>query len=460
MCEQNCALAAKGMDMTTPITDFVKNYIRSDAERLHMPGHKGKELLGFERYDITEIDGADVLYHADGIIKESMENAASLFGTAKTVYSTEGSSLSIRAMLYLTVLYAKTHGHSPLIFAGRNAHKVFVMSAALLDFRIKWLYGNTENGITECMISPEELEKELCETEEKPCAVYITSPDYLGNIADIAGLSAVCRKYGVLLLADNAHGAYLNFLPQNMHPIALGADICCDSAHKTLPALTGAGYLHISKSAPVQMCENAEKAMTLFASTSPSYLILQSLDEVNRYLCEGYRERLAEYCTEVSRLKKRLLDIGIYNRDLEELKITVMPKRFGYTGDELYRYLCDNGMVCEFYDPDNVVMMLTPENGSDILDVIYDVFSKLSKRTAIDIRPPSFAKPHMAISIKEAMFSVTERLPVEKCLGRVFAGINAACPPAIPVAVCGEIVDESVTEMLRYYGQTECDVLV
>ena len=122
--------------MKTPICDFVNEYNKSGKLRLHMPGHKGKDFLGIEGYDITEISGADVLYNADGIIRESEENAARLFGTAKTVYSAEGSSLSIRAMLYLAVIYAKENGRKPIVAAGRNAHRVFMTAAALLDFEI------------------------------------------------------------------------------------------------------------------------------------------------------------------------------------------------------------------------------------------------------------------------------------------------------------------------------------
>ena len=117
--------------MNTPICDFARRYADSGALRLHMPGHKGAPLLGPEPYDLTEIDGADSLYEASGIIRESEENASSLFGCT-TLYSTEGSSLCIRAMLYLTVIYARQKGQRPLIAAGRNAHKAFVSAAALL----------------------------------------------------------------------------------------------------------------------------------------------------------------------------------------------------------------------------------------------------------------------------------------------------------------------------------------
>ena len=91
--------------MNTPIYDFVKKYAESECARFHMPGHKGKSFLGCESLDITEIAGADVLYSAKGIIKESEENASRLFGTERTLYSTEGSSLAIRAMLYLASLW-------------------------------------------------------------------------------------------------------------------------------------------------------------------------------------------------------------------------------------------------------------------------------------------------------------------------------------------------------------------
>ncbi|MBR3994399.1 MAG: aminotransferase class V-fold PLP-dependent enzyme [Clostridia bacterium] len=445
--------------MNTPIIDFVNEYVHSGKMRLHMPGHKGVSLLGYENYDITEIDGADVLYDAKGIIRESMENASMLFGTEKTLYSTEGSSLSIRAMLYLAVLYAEKIGRKPVIFAGRNAHKVFVTSSALLDFDIKWIYGEKSWGITECIISPECVDSYLSKAEEKPVAVYLTSPDYLGNIADVKGISKICRKHGVLLLVDNAHGAYLNFLPKNTHPIHMGADICCDSAHKTLPALTGAGYLHISKNAPELILQNAEKAMTLFASTSPSYLIMQSLDAVNKYLSDGYRQRLSDFCNKVFELKKRLSSCGIANRDLEDLKITLTPKKFGYTGIELYKYLSDNSIVCEFYDPDCVVMMLSPENSDQCLEKIYDVLTALEIREEIYELPPEIPVCDSAMSVREACFSESEILPVEKCISRVFAGINFACPPAIPLVVCGEIITEKTAELMKYYGVSVCEVV-
>ena len=443
--------------METPICDFVRAYALSGARRLHMPGHKGTGPLGVEHLDITEIDGADVLYHGDGIIKRSQENAAALFGAGKTLYSAEGSSLAIRAMLALVAM--NTEG--PVrIAAGRNAHKVFMTACALLDIDVDWLYPEGERSLVCCRVTPESLDNYLSKQAVKPAAVYITSPDYLGNVADIAGISAVCRKYGVLLLVDNAHGAYLRFLPESRHPMDLGADLCCDSAHKTLPVLTGGAYLHISSSAPKQFCHRAERAMALFASTSPSYLILQSLDAVNRYLAQGYRQRLADFASEVSALKERLRAAGFMLTGDEPLKLTVSTKPYGYSGGEVAEILAEQSLICEFSDPDYVVFMLTPENGREVLAALENALAALPKKEPISNEKMPICRPERRLSIRQALFASRQTLPLEQCRGRILAEAAVSCPPAIPVAVCGEVLDDAAMAWMAYYGITACDVVM
>lgn len=438
--------------MNTPICDFVKKYAESESFRLHMPGHKGKSLLGFEHLDITEIEGADVLYSAQGIIKESTENASSLFNTAKTLYSTEGSSLSIRAMLYLTALYAKERGKRPLILAGRNAHKAFLSAAALVDFDVEWLYPEESEGLLSLKITPENLKAYLKKAKEKPVALYITSPDYLGNITDIKGLSEVCKEYGLLLLVDNAHGAYLNFLEENQHPIALGADICCDSAHKTLPVLTGGGYLHISKSAPQLFVNQAENAMSLFASTSPSYLILQSLDMANRYLSEDYTEKLAAFTEKVRKIKEALIKKGYTLFGDEALKITVSAKEYGHYGTELAKILENKNIFCEFADADFLVLMLTPENTDSELNLLLSALLSVEKKQAITDAFPKAFKLKKTLSIRESLLSPSVEENAKDALGKILASYAVSCPPAVPIAVCGEVIDENAVKAFEYYG--------
>lgn len=430
--------------MNTPICDFVKEYAKKDVLRLHMPGHKG--LGDIERYDITEIEGADVLYNAKGIIKESEDNASSLFGTAKTLYSTEGSSLCIRAMLFL----AKLYGKKPLIAAGRNAHKAFVSAAALCDFEVDWLCPENA-GVISCEITPDFLENYLA--ENKPSAVYITSPDYLGNVLPVGEIAKVCHKHGVLLLVDNAHGAYMRFLQKDVHPITLGADMCCDSAHKTLPVLTGGAYLHISENADKMLCEQAENALSLFASTSPSYLILQSLDKANEYL-ETYGEKLETFEKSVLQLKESLAEYNLVGD--EPLKITLETKPYGYTGEEFAKLLEKQGVVCEFSDPDYTVMMLTPETD---LSRLSKALIAIPKREAITEKAPPLTVCQKVLSIREAVFSPSEELPVSLCNGRVLADTAVSCPPAIPIVVCGERIDENAVKLFKYYGINSCRVV-
>lgn len=438
--------------MNTPICDFVKKYAEDKNVRMHMPGHKGQSLSGSEHLDITEIEGADVLYNANGIIKESMENASSLFNTAKTLFSTEGSSLSIRAMLYLTALYAKEKGKKNLILAGRNAHKAFLSGAALVDFEVDWLYPEEKEGLLSCKITSEKLRTYLEKAEEKPVALYITSPDYLGNITDIKGLSAVCREFGLLLLVDNAHGAYLNFLESSQHPIAAGADICCDSAHKTLPVLTGGGYLHVSKAAPEIFINQAESAMSLFASTSPSYLILQSLDRANKYLAEGYREKLSAFIKKVEKIKVALKEKGYRLATDEALKITISAKPYGYYGTELAEILGAKGIIPEFADADFLVLMLTPENSEKDLDLLLDVLLNTEKRQAVNEPAPAVSPLKKALGIREALFSQSVEVKAKDAQDKILASYSVSCPPAVPIAVCGEVIDEKAVKAFEYYG--------
>ena len=443
--------------MNTPICDFVQKYNESGTLRLHMPGHKGKPFLGMEGLDLTEIAGADSLYEADSIIRESEANASALFG-CPTYYSAEGSSQCIRAMLYLLCLHARSRGQKPVIAAGRNAHKTFLSAAVLLDFALHWLCPASSDSYLSCLPTSVEVEAFLTHADPKPTAVYLTSPDYLGSAADIAGIAKVCHRHGVLLAVDNAHGAYLHFLENPMHPMDLGADLCCDSAHKTLPALTGAAYLHLSDHMDFP-AEDVKNALALFGSTSPSYLILQSLDRVNRYLAEGYRETLASFCERVRTYRKQLTDAGYEFRGDEPVKLTLCTKSYGYRGDTLAGILRQNRIECEFADPDFLVLMTTPETGEAGLAALTEVLAFLPKRPPIHTIPPRFILPERICSPREAAFAPRETLPAERCIGRVLAAANVGCPPAVPIVVCGERIDAAAAEAFRYYGIHTCSVL-
>lgn len=444
--------------MRTPICDFVNEYCQRRAVRLHMPGHKGAPFLVAEALDITEIDGADVLYNARGIIKESENIAGEIFGTERTLYSAEGSSLSIRAMLYLVKLYARAKGRSELILAGRNAHKTFINTMALLDMPVRWLYTESaDGGALSCDISERQLADAI--SEFRPAAVYITSPDYLGNMADIEKIAEICHATDTLLLVDNAHGAYLNFLEENKHPIALGADMCCDSVHKTLPALTGAGYFHISHSAPKFFAGEAERAMSLFASTSPSYLILQSLDKINPYLAGEYKIKLKLVAEKVKKLRREIAERGFSLLGDEPMKLTLVAKPYGYRGDEVASYLKKSDIIPEFHDADFLVFMFSSESSEEDFARLKRALLALPKRAPITQAPPKIPQAQSAVGLREALYMPRELVRTECAVGRILAVADVACPPAVPIAILGERLSREHITVLKYYGVDECYVV-
>lgn len=444
--------------MTTPIADFVRTYAKSNVRRFHMPGHKGKGLLGCEAFDITEVYGADSLYEADGIIAESEKNAAKLFGSALTLFSTEGSSQCIRAMLYLAMLSKKENGR-PVIIAARNVHKAFIYAATLLDFDVIWLWpeGNQES-LCSCYVSPAAVEKVLQENRDRVAAVYLTSPDYLGGQADIKEIADVCHRNGTILAVDNAHGAYLRFLEPSEHPLDLGADICCDSAHKTLPVLTGGAYLHISKNAPEVFKSQAKHAMGLFGSTSPSYLILTSLDLCNQYLTDGYDERLQHIIDLKEICVKQLETAGWRVRKSDPLKLTIeIPS--GISNHELTEKLRQYCVECEYADPDFLVFMLTPENTEDDLEKMVLALGEndfsYEEKEKFKVVPAT-----QVMTIREAMFQTPESISSKDALGRICRVPTVSCPPAIPIAVPGERINESMIKLFEYYEIEKVDVTV
>lgn len=455
--------------MNTPIYDFVKDYASKNPIRLHMPGHKGS--YGIEDtwmsqaalYDITEIDGADYLSAPAGIIAESEANAGKLFG-CPTFYSTEGSSLCIRAMLFLIKKRAGIKGNQrPMILAGRNAHASFVSAAALLDISVDWIMQKENDSYESCTITGDDIEKVIGGylnseylIKKLPDAVYITSPDYLGNVTDIKKIADVCHKHGILLLVDCAHGAYLKFLDSSLYPTDLGADMCCSSAHKTLPVLTGGAYLNISESADPFFIQNAKQALSVFATTSPSYLILQSLDICNKYISEKTEKGnniFQKNAEKVKNLKEALIKAGYTLTGDEALKTALTVS----DGDRLAKDLATDNIFAEYHDKDHLVMMFGPETTDDDYIKIQNALEKYAsgqtevKKEATGLRKSGTGRietPRRVMSMHDALFAKTEQVEVKDSIGRTLAEPVISCPPCVPLYVYGEKIGEDILEYM------------
>ncbi len=434
--------------METPIFDFLTNYANSGTLRMHMPGHKGlapiESLSSAYELDITEIAGADSLFEAERIIRKSEENASHLFGTLETVYSCGGSTLSIQAMLYLMKQERRT------VVAMRTVHRSFLNACILLGLRVVWVYPDEENGILSGEYSPAAFEKCLTALEGERACVYATSPDYTGHMTDIKSLAHVCRKFSAPLLVDNAHGSHLMFTEEKLHPMSLGADLCCDSAHKTLPCLTGCGYLHTSSE---KYNGRLKQAMSIFGSTSPSYLMLCSLDLCNDFLENNISGNLRMISDKVNSIKTALKDRYIFRKS-EPLHIAIDTAAMGWDGRVLADQLTAIGCYPEYAGREMVLLLLSAAEKQENILRLQDMLTRCED--CPDNKPvqkaPAFPKMQSVMSMREAALSPSRLLPVEEAVGRVCAGVHVPCPPAVPIVISGEVITEQATEILKFYG--------
>lgn len=416
-------------NMNTPIDDFLQNY---DKARFHMPGHKGD----IYKHDITEVTDADSLYEAVGIIRQSEKNASLLFGSLETNYSCSGSTLAIQAMLAL--------GGFKKIASLRYCHKSFVNACILLDIDVDWIF-------TESIMSTE-----ISETAIIPngCdALYVTYTDYYGRMCS---LDKINNPQKIPLLADNAHGAHFAFLNDKkyIHPLRQGAVLCADSAHKTLPVLTGGAYLHVNDKS---FTGKAKEKMSLFGTSSPSYLILQSLDICNKYI----EKNLGEFditAKKTADTKEILRNYGYEILESDPFKITINCRSFGYTGKEISRILHENMIECEYSDEAFIVLMTSCKTADFDYQRLINTLLGIEKRCMQGIEIFQI-RPKKAMSMREAYFSKKQRIDIKDALGRINSGVYAPCPPAVPIIMPGEIFDEETIFLLIKYGNLFADVV-
>ena len=424
-----------------PIHDFLLEYESKSPVRCHMPGGKDNPL------DITEIDGADSLFESDGIIRDSEENAAALFGAGKTLYSCGGSTLAIHTMLALAKAYSP---QKKRVAASRYCHKSLISACVLLNLEVDWI---APVSFLSCEIATKAVEAAI---NDSTLCVFVQSIDYYGGECDISAISEVCKRHSLPLLVDNAHGAYRVFT-QN-HPLLLGADLSADSAHKTLPCLTGGAYLHINKNAPKIFSERAKEMMSLFGSSSPSYLILDSLDLCNQHITLE-EESAKKTMEEIERLKANLGDMGFILRQSDSMRITIDAEKRGYSGFELSLALADKNIICEYADQKYTVMLFSTAQPLTDFPKITAAFKNIPKKAPIETPPISLSIPKAAIPLTKAVFSPSEEISLNSAEGRICGAVTAPCPPCVPVIMPGEIFTKREIHALEMWGLKTVRVL-
>ncbi len=289
----------------TPIYNYLRKYAKQNINIFHVPGHKLAKGIPHElaqdilQLDVTEIEGTDNLHYPEGIIKEAEELAAKAFGADKTFFLVNGSTCGIQAAIMSTC----TRGQKIII--GRDSHKSVVAGLILSGAEPVFAYPeyNCEFGITEA-ITVKSIEKSLVQHPDA-VAVLITRPNYYGICSDIGEISSLVHSYNKLLIVDEAHGAHLA-INQKLPPSALkhGADICIQSAHKTLPALTQGAYLHV-KGNRVDI-DRLKFNLSMLQTSSPSYIIMSYLDIARELMERDGAEKLDQLIDEIQWFKKEL----------------------------------------------------------------------------------------------------------------------------------------------------------
>lgn len=441
--------------MQTPLVHAVQQFLDEKRAPFHMPGHKGTAVYPVgdaARYDITEVDGADSLFEASGAIAQTEAHYAMLYGTAASLLCTGGSTLCIQTMFALA---AKPGSH---ILCGRGVHTAAVNAMTLLGQIPVWLWPEVDNttGLAK-PITAQQVEDALA-IHPDIAAVYLTCPNYFGVMADIGAVSAVCRKYHVPLLVDNAHGAHLRFTAPDLHPISLGATMCSDSLHKMLPVLTGGAMLHIAD--PVLVAD-AKRRMSLFGSTSPSYLIMQSIDAALPWLETGAHADLAEAEGQIAALERQAAELGLLipadKHDPLRLSIGYRPTGLDYEAMKLR--LHDAHIEPEYLSDSFCVLLASAHNTPAHFALAADFLRSLPPCHPCSAGPAPIQPPQVAMPPRDAVFAPSVTIPVEKAIGRICAGMVSPCPPGIPLAVPGEILDRNLCFHLKKCGILTVNVL-
>ena len=438
------------------IRQLAGQYRDGGAARFHTPGHKGRpipRLPDFEHFlphDITELPFTGSLYDGDGPIAAAEAEVARVYGAADCLFSAGGSTLCIQTMLAMTV------GMGGTVIAGRNLHHSAVNTFALMDMTPVWLFpDNREGRLPVGVYRPDQLEV-LLRAHPEARAVYLTCPDYFGTLSDLAALAAVCHAHGVPLLIDNAHGAHLGLFSPSLHPMALDADFCCDSFHKTLPALTGGAVLLCRQ--PVDRRE-WKAGMSLFGSTSPNFAILSSLEQCGPYLAMEGMQEFAAAAGAVAELERLSRALGFFPLEGKKDPARFTVQLGGYSEAELESYFNGQGIFYELCSGDTVVFIVTPQNLPADTARLADALRRLPRRAEGFIPYPAPGMGPVRMGVRQAMFAPARRLPVEQAYGRVCSSLYLCCPPGVPLCIPGEELMEKEVQLLKNNGIHEVKVV-
>ncbi len=449
-------------------------YSESDFYPCHMPGHKRNSLSGemadFYKIDITEIEGFDNLHQAEGILLEAQERANRLYGADETFFLVNGSTCGVLAAVMTSAESGKQ------ILMARNCHKSVYHAAILQGLAVRYYYPQMIGEYDICDgVDCREIER-LLDQYPDCAAVVITSPTYEGVVSDVARIADIVHERGKILIVDEAHGAHLGICGteadshQNKGAVAQGADLVIHSLHKTLPSMTQTALLHV-KGDRVDRAK-LRKYLSMFQSSSPSYVLMASMDSCMRYLERQGRERFIAmeahyklFCDKMEELRHirigKMRDVSEKTyalTDWDTGKVVISVKGTNLTGKELSEilrkeYHIELEMAAQTYALAMMTLMDEAQGWQRLADALTEIDARIEK-SAGDSTENGFVCTKAKLTMTQAFHSQREETALEEAAGRISADFITPYPPGIPLVAPGELIDRELIVTIKEQIET------
>jgi arginine/lysine/ornithine decarboxylase len=454
-----------------PLVEGLLKYAEENNLSFSMPGHKsgagflsteeGKRLIkNLLEIDITEVEGVDNLHHPEGIIREAQELLSRYYGSKKSYFLVNGSTSGNLAMIF------SSFNEGDKIIVERNCHRSIFNG--IIMRKLKPVY--IRNKISEKYNAPISIDMEhfscLLEEHRDAKGIIITYPNYYGICTDLKSIISQARKYNMKVLVDSAHGAHFGVnekLPESA--VKLGADMVVMSSHKTLPSFTQTAYLHVNENVDI---DKVDFYVSSFLSTSPSYMLMSSMDYGRYYLEQFGEEAYKELIDRANKYRERLNRFSwlqVLGEDKEsyadiDLSRYVINLKEGFSGHKLLDHLRGRKLQCEMSDASNVVLIFSPFNREEDFQMLYKAIEECNpevlKEDKIYIRDMNI--PEAALLPYEVMERKKKMIGINEAEGKICASAVVPYPPGIPILNPGEIIDIASINMIKYY--LDCVVTV
>lgn len=464
-----------------PIINGVKGYLKKGLVPFSMPGHKMGRAFNEEvkrillEGDLTEVEGLDNLHNPEGIIKDAQDKLTKLYNSKQSYFLVNGSTCGNLIMIFATL------NEGDKVLVERNCHRS-IMNAIILRKLKPIFIKNKYNKKLKAPIGVDlEHLDEVLSVESNIKGIILTYPNYYGIGLGIQNIIELCRRKDIKVLIDSAHGAHYGFnkeLPKS--PQELGADIVVMSAHKTLPSLTQTSYLHVNN---LEYIDKVEFYKGIFMSTSPSYMMMMSLDYARNYLenygdndyknlirvIRNFNEKIKNItylnivdkkflCENCDEDKSRMCGRCNLQYDLSRIVINL---KNGYNGNKLLEYLIENNVQCEMSDNKNIVLIPSPFNTKEDFEILYKALLncnseiiKSQEQNFYDVDIPKRRFMPYEIIQKES-----EEVSFKSSLGRVAFENIVPYPPGVPMLVSGEIIEEKHIKHIESYINEKITVM-